>query len=112
MVNPILGKVRYLWNYLIIWALIAVAHILIVHLFYDIEILIASADSLIFNSLFCGLGLAYWYPVKYSNIDSQNFITIFINHFAASVLAIGAWLFFAEYITRLQNYTSNCRQLM
>ena len=98
MVNPILRKIRYLWNYLIIWALITVAHILIIHLFYEVKLLIAAIDSLVFNSLFCGLGLVYWYPVKYSNIDSQNFITIFINHFAASVLAIGTWLFIGEYM--------------
>ncbi len=98
MVNPILRKLRYLRNYLIIWALIIIAHILILHLFYQVEVLIAAVDSLIFNSLFCGLGLVCWYPVKYSNIDSQNFVTILTNHFAAAVLAIGLWLFFGEYI--------------
>ena len=98
MVNPILRKIRYSWNYLIIWAIITLAHIFIIHWFYQVTLLVAAIDGLVFNSLFCGLGLAYWYPVKYSNIDSQNFITIFINHFAASVLAVGTWLFLGEYI--------------
>lgn len=100
MINPILHKTRYLRNYIILWALIIVAHILILHVFYQVSANVAVVDGLIFNTLFGGLGLIYWYPVKYSNIDSQNFITIIINHFAAALIAVGGWLFAGQYMTQ------------
>ncbi len=101
MVNPILHKTRYLRNYIILWALIIVAHILVLNVFYEVKVTIAVVDGLMFNALFGGLGLMYWYPVKYSNIDAQNFITIIINHFAAALIAVGGWLFLGQYLTQL-----------
>ncbi len=95
--NPILGNRVYLINYLIIWVVVIVTHILILSLFYGNPIGEAIADSLLFNILFSILGVFIWYPVKFIKVDSGRRFILFFNHLLIALILSGIWLSFGFY---------------
>ena len=84
-----------------IWALVTVAHIFVLYFFYRLEITIALVDGLLYNLLFVGLGLAFWYPVNYTNINTKNFISLISYHLAAALISVGVWLLTGKFLLAL-----------
>ncbi|MFL5728777.1 MAG: sensor histidine kinase [Cytophagaceae bacterium] len=92
MLNPILSRLRYFYIYLMVWALIAGVHTCILWQFYGIPLSFALIDGLVFNLLLAALGLTLWYPVRYVNFDTQNALTVFLNHVAICFLFLCLWI--------------------
>ncbi len=101
MGNPILKKKSNLYNYILIWALVTVAHIFVLYFFYALEIEFALVDGLLYNLLFVGFGLAFWYPVNYTNINTKNFSSLISNHLAAALISVGVWLLIGKFLLAL-----------
>jgi len=91
VLNPILNNKKYLVNYAIVWVIIIMAHFAILHFYYNLNAIVALADSALFNVFFAFLGINLWYVVRYSNSES-NFLVKFLSHVLSSLLMIGFWL--------------------
>lgn len=94
MQHPFLKNKNFI-PYLITWVLIAAIFGFALYNFYGLTWQTALIDSLVFNALFMGLGLAYWFNVRYSTFDKSQMINQVISHLAAAAISIlvGVFLF-------------------
>jgi len=76
--------------YLIIWSVISIGHFCIFYFFYNFSILASALDSLIFNTLYFGLGLGIWYLVRFNPLNKRLSRTI-LNHAISGVIAVILW---------------------
>ncbi len=90
--NPLFESVRYFYFYLSFWIVITILYILVLYFGTNIKLPIIIYDGLIFNSLICGLGISFWYSVKYVPLEETSLIKIFISHFVAGIIASIVWL--------------------
>lgn len=97
MSHPILGKLRNLYLYLAIWSLIAILHALLLvmnqhalgeHRFGRWLFI----DSLVFNTIFAGLGISFWYPCKFVTFDKGNLTKAILNHVFAAIFVSIIWI--------------------
>ncbi|HKI78164.1 MAG TPA: histidine kinase [Ignavibacteriaceae bacterium] len=89
--NPILNSPKSLNLYLLFWLLVAIVYFCLLYFGLNGNVTLSIADSLVFNILLCGLGLAFWYPVRFMSLESKLSKIVF-NHLAAAILATAAWL--------------------
>ncbi|NVK85073.1 MAG: histidine kinase [Cytophagia bacterium] len=94
MQHPFLKNKNFI-PYLITWVLIAAIFGFALYNFYGLTWQTALIDSLVFNALFMGLGLAYWFNVRYSTFDKSQMANQVISHLAAAAISIlvGVFLF-------------------
>jgi sensor histidine kinase YesM len=74
------------------WGLVAVAHFLVLYLYYNLDLDIAAADSLVFNGMFAAFSVGLWFWVSYTDFETQKIITIAINHVAAAAVSLFIWV--------------------
>ncbi len=98
--NPIFKNRFYILNYVIIWAIVIVAHIFIVSYYYQTGLFIAISDSLLFNVLFAVTGLLVWFPSKFIKIENHNRFVVIFNHFLIAIIITGIWLSFGYNILK------------
>lgn len=79
--------------YAAVWLLIAALFASALYFFYGFELKIAALDSAIFNGIFFGLGLSYWFNVRYSSFDKSQLTNLVISHLAALVISIALAIF-------------------
>lgn len=91
MIHPVFQNLRSTLIYFGTWILITGIHFFVLLYFYFQPLLIAFADSFIFNMIFCLLGLATWYAVRYTQSGKLASITIFLNHLTIAVIILLAW---------------------
>ncbi len=89
--NPILTSSKSLNLYLLFWLLVAIVYFCLLYFGLNGNAILSITDSLVFNILLSGLGLAFWYPVRFMSLDA-SLTKIVFNHLAAAVLATTAWL--------------------
>ena len=88
MQNQVASNENYRLIYLLIWALIATGYASILILFWHLEWLQAWADAFVFSSLFAVMGIAVWYVVKFSGLDSARVINTLATHLVAAGLLV------------------------
>jgi sensor histidine kinase YesM len=59
---------------------------------------VALGDSVVFNLLFGGLGLSFWYPTRYISFENTGFFKILVNHIIGAVIVSAFWLLFGYII--------------
>ena len=91
MEHPIFLNTKSVSVYFGLWALIAGAHFSIFYFIYFFPIEVSLADSLVFNGLFSGAGIALWYIVRYSIPDQKNIWNVVFNHLAFLTLTLVVW---------------------
>ncbi|UII22093.1 sensor histidine kinase [Fulvivirga ligni] len=96
MKHPLINKNIII--YLIVWAIIGIAHAAILHFHYEISQLASVADSLIFNILLGGLGVSYWFVIKFISPANQGLTT--------SVISLGVSLLIAVSIVDFIAFTA------
>ena len=74
--------------YTAIWLLLAAVYAFALYYFYEFTTQEALADSLIFNGFFFGLGLVYWFVVRYNSFDASQLVNLIVSHLAAASLSI------------------------
>ena len=92
MTHPIFTSKKSVSVYFGLWALIAGAHFAVFYFFYDFSLEISLADTLIFNLLFCVIGITLWYIVRYSIPDKNNVWSVVFNHIAYIALTMVLWI--------------------
>jgi len=92
MHHPVFLNTKSISIYFGTWILLAGIHFSIVYFFYGFPIDISVGDSLIFNTLFCVIGISMWYIVRYSVPDKTNQMNIFFNHLTFLALILVIWI--------------------
>jgi two-component system, LytTR family, sensor kinase len=98
MPNPVTENKNKLFIYISMWALVSGAHFLILYFQYDIRVLPAVADALLFNFLFAAIGWSFWFIVKYARLEIHNALNIIAGHLIAAAMVISFWLTTGYYI--------------
>ena len=91
--------------YAVVWVVIAAVFAFALYFFYEFEWRIAAIDSLVFNGIFFGLGLSYWFNVRYSAFDKSQLLNLVISHLAALVLSVALAVYISSLI--LNNIPAN-----
>jgi two-component system, LytTR family, sensor kinase len=91
MQHPVFLNTRSVSVYFGLWALIMGVHFSIFYFFYYFPIEVSLADSLVFNVLFCGVGISMWYIVRYSIPDQKNIWNVVFNHLSFLTLTLVVW---------------------
>lgn len=97
MIHPIANNRRNLILYAIFWSLIALVHGFFLYKFYNASIYLAIADSVLFNLLYGLIGLGLWFAVKYSQMETNNFGNLILNHLSAVAITLIVLLIFGYY---------------
>ncbi len=106
--NPILNRKRNFALYLAFWLIIASIYYALI--FFELKISSETAiiDSLVFNSILCGLGLSFWFPAKYISFENNKIIKIIVDHILGGVLSSVIWLAIGYFFIRsILNYTND-----
>ena len=89
--NPILNSSKSLSLYFLFWLFVATTYFCLLYFGLNGNLTLSLADSFVFIILLSGLGLAFWYPVRFMSLDSSP-VKIVTNHLVAALLATAAWL--------------------
>lgn len=84
--------------YSIIWLVIGGLFAFALFYFYDFEAKIAALDSVVFNGIFFGLGLAYWFNVRYNSFEKSQILNLAVSHVAALIISIALAIFLSKSI--------------
>lgn len=87
MQHPFLRKNNFI-PYLITWMLIIAIYGFALNNFYGLSWQTALIDSVVFHLLFMGMGLAYWFNVRYSSFDKSQLVNMVVSHLAAAAISI------------------------
>ena len=104
--NPILNNLRNFFSYITVWLIITLAYVLILIYGEKISLVIAIADSLVFNLLLAGLGLSFWYSAKYISFESSSIAKILISHTIGAATSVVFWLVIGFLITHFLTSSS------
>ncbi|MFZ4521800.1 MAG: sensor histidine kinase [Bacteroidales bacterium] len=91
MQHPVFLNKSSVSVYFGLWALIMGVHFSIFYFVYLFPIEVAIADSLVFNLLFCGVGISMWYIVRYSIPEKKNTWNVVFNHLSFITLTLVVW---------------------
>lgn len=91
MIHPVFQNLRATIIYFGTWILITGIHFFILYYFYFQPLSISFVDSFTFNMIFCLLGLATWYAVRYTQPEKLSYLTVFLNHLTIAVIILLAW---------------------
>ncbi len=99
MQHPFL-KTNTLSLYLFIW--LVVAGLFASALFFQFKLSWQGAitDAGIFHGIFGGLGLVYWFNVRYTSTDKSQWFNVLISHVAAAALSVGAGILIFQWLIR------------
>jgi len=111
MQHPFLKNKNFI-PYIVAWLLVAAIYGFALYSFYGLEWKTALEDSLVFHLLFMGLGLAYWFNVRYSSFDKSQMFNQVISHLAAATLSIVAGVFLFKTIMNLFEHEDTYTEFM
>ncbi|TRZ69555.1 MAG: histidine kinase [Bacteroidetes bacterium] len=92
MIHPVFQSLRSISVYFGTWILIAGIHFSILFFQFPFPFAIAVTDSLIYTSIFCIIGIAVWYVIRYSMPGNHASFSFFFNHFTSLVLLLVFWI--------------------
>jgi len=92
MIHPVFQNLRSISVYFGTWILLAGIHFSILFFQFRIPVNISLADSLIYNSILCVIGIAVWYVIRYSMPGNHPGFSFIFNHFTSLVLLLVFWV--------------------
>lgn len=98
MSNPFTKNNTSLIIYFAIWFAIAQNHFIMLYLFLDIAFETAVAESLVYNTIYCFLGLGLWYPTRYISLDEDKIWKTLLNHIIAAIISSVLWAYAGYFI--------------
>ncbi len=90
--NPILSKKTNLIFYFIFWLIAGTISFSLFHFELKVNFETALIDNIIFSLILCGLGISFWYPAKYIQIESNKFLIIVVDHLLGGIISSIIWL--------------------
>ncbi len=92
MNHPFLKNLKTFGFYLAAWTIIAMVHFFVVFFYYDQSFVESIADGVIFNTLYCALGIPIWYAVRYSKSGKNNMSSLVFSHLISVIIILFFWL--------------------
>ncbi len=86
--------------YTLLWVLMWGVFTFALDFFYEFDFAHASVDSMVFNLLFYGVGIAYWFNVRYSSFSKSELFNLVISHFAAAAISVAIVVFLSQAILK------------
>lgn len=99
MAHPFIKR-KNIIIYTLLWVLIWGLFTSALYFFYGFGFEQASIDSLVYNLLFYGVGLAYWFNVRYSSFEKSQLFNLVVSHLAAAGLSVAAVVFICQSILK------------
>lgn len=99
MIHPVIGNKRYLLIYFIIWAILTLAHSLLLYYYYDLPVYAAILDGVVYNGIYLLLGIGIWFIVNYNPFELKNLVNLIVAHFLSTLIIVGVWLSVAGLLT-------------
>ena len=91
-------KNQLIYFYLLLWTTVAVVHFLLLNQAYNQNAFNAGIDSLVFNLLFCVLGIGLWFMAELSGVQHYSVIEGIIRHVTLGALTIAVWYGLGNYL--------------
>ncbi|MHC1706001.1 MAG: sensor histidine kinase [Bacteroidales bacterium] len=92
------NQINYI--YLTLWAAVSVVHFLLLSQAYHMGLVNSLLDSLVFNLIFCLLGVGLWFMVEYSGNLESSLIENIIRHVTLGSLTIAVWMGAGNFILK------------
>jgi len=99
MIHPVIGNKRYFLIYFIIWAIVTLAHSLLLYYYYDLPVYVSILDGVVYNGIYMLLGIGIWFIVNYNPFHLKNLLNLIIAHFLSALFIMGVWMSVAGLIT-------------
>lgn len=99
MKHPLTYNKAYIY-YLIIWGILIVAHIGILHLYFDYSLSIAFVDAFVFNGIIALLGYAFGFAFYYLSVDSESINTL-VSYLALILVGAAGSYFASDTLVRI-----------
>ena len=93
-------KNRNIILYTLLWVFVWGVFTSALYFFYDFSFEQAAIDSLVYNLLFYGAGLAYWFNVRYSSLESSQLFNLVVSHLAAAALSVALIVFLSQTVLK------------
>ena len=90
MTNPLLKK-KYFFIYLTFWIIASVIQFIFLTNFLNLSNSNAVLDVSVFNIIYIGFGLGFWYSAQFITLEQNSLSVIIFKHLAASSLASFFW---------------------
>jgi two-component system, LytTR family, sensor kinase len=98
LANPLLKNFRNFSIYLLFWVILIILYFIILITGENIDLSILIADSIIFNLILCGLGLSFWYSVRYISFENSKILKIILSHTLGGFITSIIWLLLGYFI--------------
>lgn len=92
MNHPFIKNKQLLYAYLAVWLVVIVLHAIVLYVASGADFYYCAIDSIVFNVLFCLLGLALWYPVEFYRTKDPRIVNLIINHLSVLAFTGLIWL--------------------
>ncbi len=100
MKHPILSGLGPVY-YGLVWLIIIGLHAAVLIFNFDIPLVVAFQDSIVFNVLFAGLGLGYWYIMRYAFVGGPGNFSPLFTLLVTGIFSLGVWLMLANSIMEI-----------
>jgi two-component system LytT family sensor kinase len=100
MTHPILESRSRVLIWCLAWVILAAGQASVIHFVYGSTLDIAVADGIISMLLYCVLGIAIWFPVRYMLRSNNKVMTTIINVILTGSVTIVLWLFVTRPLVR------------
>lgn len=97
MKHPILSGLGPIY-YGLIWVIIIGVHAAVLFYNFDMPLAASFQDSVVFNVLFAGLGLGYWYIMRYAFVGGPGNFSPLFTLLVTGIFSLGVWLMLSNTI--------------
>jgi sensor histidine kinase YesM len=101
MSNPLIERIKHIYIYFIVWAVISILQTILIIFATDLKFYVAVTDSLVFNVLFAFLAITVWYPIRYGNPEGKLSVGIVITYLIVGVVILTGWLYLGYMILKV-----------
>ena len=100
MKHPILSGLGPVY-YGLVWLIIIGVHAAVLLFNFNISLTASIQDSIVFNVIFAGIGLGYWYIMRYAFIGGPGNFSPLFTLLVTGIFSLGVWLMVANSIMEI-----------
>lgn len=111
MQNLLAKDSKYRLFYWMVWSLLGLLYAAILIFVWSIDWRLALVDAAVFSLLYAIMGIAVWFVVKFSDLDSASLVNTLVTHLVAGALLVFGVVLIAEtaiplmFSQEAENYT-------
>jgi len=98
MLHPFSENKKFLITYGIIWTIIIIVQTTLLVYKFDIDLYIASIDSIVYNFLFAVMGASIWFVGAYSDYENKLLQNTILKQIVSGIFFVIIWVFMSDWI--------------